>query len=399
MTRIFVLNSGSSSIKFAVYRGSDAAAVSRHPVQVLRGQVSGLPDAPRLDWRGASGRRGERALPGCRDASAAMKEVVQWLRADAHIDALAGVGHRITHGGQALTAPCRIDDRVLALIESLAPLAPLHQGHGIAGVRTMMSLVPGVAQIACFDTAYHATQPPLHTTMPLPAEWRARGVRRYGFHGLSFEWVAQQLPALLGPLAEGRVIVAHLGSGASVCAMRGRRSVRTSMGLTTLDGLVMSTRPGRLDAGVVLFAQQQLHLDVEEVSRLLHEESGLLGLSEISGDMRVLEASDDPRARFAIEVYCQRAAQEIAVAAVALGGCDAIVFTAGVGENSQAVRSGIVDALGWMGARLDAPANRAHGPRLHADGSSIGLWVVPTDEESVIARHTAEILARDPQAG
>lgn len=391
---ILVLNSGSSSIKFATYdRGERRGQV----VERLRGQVSGLPDSAVLSWRAAGGAREERKLPGNVDSRAALEAVLAHVGEAGALGALEAVGHRIAHGGQALIRPVRIDEKVLALIESLTPLAPLHQGFGIAGVRAMQALAPHALQIACFDTAFHATQPALHTTMPLPASWRERGARRYGFHGLSFEWIAQKLPQLLGAAADARVVVAHLGSGASVCGMRERRSVRTSMGLSTLGGLMMSTRPGNLDPGVLLFLQQQLHVDVDELSRGLHRESGLLGLSGLSGDMRALEASDDPRAGFAIEMFCQRAAQEIAASAVVLGGCDAIVFTAGIGENDAGARARISALLGWMGARVDDVANSAHGPRLHADGSSIGLWVVPTDEEAVIASHTdALVRARGP---
>lgn len=386
---ILVLNSGSSSIKFATYaRGERRGEV----VERLRGQVSGLPDAAALSWRGADGRRDERRLSGSVDSRAALEAVLAHVGEAGALGALEAVGHRITHGGQALIRPVRIDDEVLALIDSLTPLAPLHQGFGIAGVRAMQSLAPDAVQVACFDTAFHATQPALHTTMPLPAEWRERGARRYGFHGLSFEWIARTLPQLLGAAADSRVIVAHLGSGASVCGMRERRSVRTSMGISTLDGLVMSTRPGSLDPGVLLYLQQQLHVDIDAVSRRLHHESGLLGLSGLSGDMRALEASEDPRAEFAIEMFCQRAAQEIAATAVAIGGCDAIVFTGGVGEHSERVRRGIAALLGWMGVRLDPALNRADGPRVHAGDSPVAVWVVPTDEEQVIARHVAALL-------
>jgi len=383
---ILVLNSGSSSIKFASYARGERP---REIVERLRGQVSGLPDAAVLSWRGADGRRDERSLPGEIDSRAALEAVLACIDDAGALGALEAVGHRIAHGGQALVRPVRVDDEVLALIESLTPLAPLHQGFGIAGVRAMRSLAPDALQVACFDTAFHATQPALHTTMPLPASWRERGARRYGFHGLSFEWIAQKLPQLLGAAADARVIVAHLGSGASVCGMRERRSVRTSMGLSTLDGLVMSTRPGNLDPGVPLFLQQQLHLDVDAVSHGLHRESGLLGLSGLSGDMRVLEASEDPRAAFAIEMFCQRAAQEIAATAVAIGGCHALVFTGGIGEHSERVRRETATLLAWMGVRLDVALNRAHGPRVHADDAAVAAWVVPTDEEQVIAGHVA----------
>lgn len=390
---ILVLNSGSSSFKFAVYRSVDPGTGSPcEPGELLRGQVHGLPDSPVMVWRVDGVHRGELALPAPADQRRALQSVLEYLQAEGLIERVEAVGHRVVHGGEALVAPCVVDASTLRLLESLEPLAPLHQPHCVAGIRAMAAVAPDVAQVACFDTAFHATQPRLHTTMPLPASWRDRGVRRYGFHGLSFESIAQQLPTLLGALADGRIIVAHLGSGASVCGMRERRSMRTTMGLSTLDGLVMSTRPGAVDIGVALFALQQLGLDVETLSRGLYHESGLLGLSGISGDMRVLAASDDPRARFAIEVFCQRAAQEIAATAVALGGCDAIVFTAGIGEHGVEARAGIAGLLGWMGAHLDEALNAAHGPRLHASDSALGLWAVPTDEEGVIARHTASLV-------
>ncbi len=383
---LLVLNSGSSSIKFASYvRGERRGEV----VERLRGQVSGLPDAAVLSWGRAGGKRDERRLPGNVDSRGALEAVLAQVDEAGALGAIEAVGHRIAHGGQALIRPVRIDDDVLALIESLTPLAPLHQGFSLAGVRAMQSLAPEAVQVACFDTAFHATQPALHTTMPLPAAWRERGARRYGFHGLSFEWIARKLPQLLGAAADARVIVAHLGSGASVCGMRERRSVRTSMGLSTLGGLMMSTRPGDLDPGVLLYLQQQLHVDIEAVSHGLHRESGLLGLSGLSGDMRALEASEDPRAGFAIEMFCQRAAQEIAATAAAIGGCDALVFTGGIGEHSQRARREIAALLGWMGVRLDHALNRADGPRVHAADSAVAVWVVPTDEEQVIAGHVA----------
>jgi len=387
---ILVLNSGSSSIKFATY---DRGEPRRQVVERLRGQVSGLPDSAVLSWHSADGRRHESSLPGSVDSRAALGAVLAQLDEAGALGALEAVGHRIAHGGQALIRPVRIDADVLALLESLTPLAPLHQGFGVAGVRAMRSLAPEALQVACFDTAFHAAQPALHTTMPLPASWRERGARRYGFHGLSFEWIAQQLPHLLGAAADARVVVAHLGSGASVCGMRERRSVRTSMGMSTLDGLVMSTRPGSIDPGVLLFLQQQLHIGVDEVSRGLHHESGLLGLSGLSGDMRVLEASEDPRASFAIEMFCQRAAQEVATCAVAIGGCDALVFTGGIGEHSTRARREICELLGWIGVRLDLALNRADGPRVHADDSAVAVWVVPTDEEQVIAGHVAAMIS------
>ena len=389
---ILVLNSGSSSFKFAVYRSVGGSEPHDEPEELLRGQVHGLPDSPVMVWRADGVHRGELPFPAPADQRAALRAVLEHLQAEGLIDRIEAVGHRVVHGGEALVVPHRVDAASLALMETLVPLAPLHQSHCLAGIRAMADVAPGVPQVACFDTAFHASQPSLHTTMALPVSWRDRGARRYGFHGLSYESIAQQLPALLGARADARVVVAHLGSGASVCGMRERRSVRTSMGLSTLDGLVMSTRPGAVDVGVALYALEQLGLDLAAFGHGLYHESGLRGLSEISGDMRVLEASDDPRARFAIDAFCQRAAQEIAATAVALGGCDAIVFTAGIGEHSAAVRGAIVGLLGWMGARIDAQANTANGPRLHAADSSIGIWMVPTDEERVIARHTVTLV-------
>jgi len=397
---ILVLNAGSSSIKFAAYRlASEASARDGErdarrddPPELLRGQVQGLPDRPVLSWRADGARRADIVLPAPADQRAALQVALERLQAEAFIDRVEAVGHRVTHGGESLVAPQRVDASVLALLASLEPLAPLHQPHCVEGIRAISALLPDALQVACFDTAFHATQPPLHTTMPLPASWRDRGMRRFGFHGLSFEWIAQRLPDFLGPLADGRVIVAHLGSGASICGMRERRSVRTSMGLSTLDGLVMSTRPGALDIGVALYALQQLHMSVDELDRGLHSDSGLLGLSGVSGDMRVLEQSGDPRARFALDMFCQRAAQEIAATAVALGGCDAIVFTAGIGEHSAEVRARIAALLEWMGVRIAPALNAAHGPRLHAPDSAVAVCVVPTDEERVIARHTVALL-------
>ncbi len=390
---LLVLNSGSSSFKFAVYRDPGAGSGQHGDlVERLRGQVHGLPHAPVMAWHSEREPAREVALEAPSDQRAALRAVLDWLRAEGLVERVEAVGHRVVHGGETLAAPCRVDGAVLELLDSLVPLAPLHQPHCVAGIRAMAAIATEVPQVACFDTGFHATQPPLHTTLPVPAAWRERGARRYGFHGLSYESIAHQLPALLGPAADGRVVVAHLGSGASLCGMRERRSVRTTMGLSTLDGLVMATRPGALDVGFALYALDHLGLEVGELGRGLYHESGLLGLSGISADMRVLAASDDARARFAIEAFCQRAAQEIAATAVALGGCDALVFTAGIGENDAGVRAAIAELLGWMGARIDAQANAAHGPRLHASQSAFGLWVVPTDEERVIARHTAALV-------
>jgi acetate kinase len=315
------------------------------------------------------------------------------LLSSGSIAGIAAVGHRVVHGGGEFTAPVRIDPAVVERLEGFTKLAPLHQEHNLAGIRAVTRREPGWPQIACFDTAFHASQPALQTTFAVPLAWRERGMRRYGFHGVSYEWIASQLPAELGEQADGRVIVAHLGNGASVCGMRERRSVRNSMGMTTVDGLVMGTRPGTLDAGAVLHAIEAFGLDSAQVGHALHHESGLLGLSGLSNDVRVLLASEDPRAGFALERFCERAAQEIAIAAVALGGIDALVFTAGIGENGPQIRAGIGQRLAWLGLQLDAARNAANERRIESSGASIAVRVIPTDEEAVIAAAVHAALA------
>ena len=392
---ILVLNCGSSSVKFAVYpaegpakvdAGPDSSDALIRPARV-RGQVSGLPGAARLDWQLAGDDAVREPLASVRTHRDALDCVMAALdREAARCGTLRAVGHRIVHGGGRFERPVRVDPAVLLALEAQVPLAPLHQPHNLAGVKAAAARAPGLPQIACFDTAFHASQPPLHTTYALPASMRERGVRRYGFHGLSYQSIADRLPALAGPVAEGRVIVAHLGNGASVCGMRERRSVRTSMGMTALDGLVMGTRPGSVDIGVALHAITALGMDADALSHALYDQSGLLGLSGISHDVRTLLASDDPRAAFALDVFCERAAQEIAATAVALGGCDLLVFTAGIGENSNEIRSRISARLAWIGVQIDDVANRAGAALISAASSAVAVRVIPTDEEGVIVR-------------
>ena len=393
---ILVLNCGSSSVKFAVYEvgaieASDPSAAQ--PVQAaLRGQISGLPASARLDWHPAEAVPVREALSGVSDHASALAWLFDRLDHSPRYRAVGAVGHRVVHGGERFAEPVVVDEAILAALEAQVPLAPLHQPHNLAGIRAgcraLGSRAGDVKQVACFDTAFHTTQPALHTTFALPLSMRERGVRRYGFHGLSYQSIAERLPAIAGERAEGRVIVAHLGNGASVCGLRARRSHRTSMGMTALDGLVMGSRPGSLDIGVALFALSTLAMSVEQLSHLLYNESGLLGLSGISNDVRTLLGSIDPRAALALEIFCERAAQEIAATAVALGGCDMLVFTAGIGENSPAIREAIVRRLAFMGAALDASANSAGGPLLSTPQSAIEVRAIPTDEESVIARST-----------
>jgi acetate kinase len=388
---ILVLNAGSSSVKFAVFEpGADGAVPSR----VAGGIAEGLPDRPVLSVR--RGSVDTRSIPlgeNCVQPEA-IGRILDWVRGEPALAALSAVGHRVVHGGGEFGEPVRVDDRILERLESFVSLAPLHQPHNLAAIRAVGSADAAIPQFACFDTAFHATMPALHRELPVPAAWRARGVRRYGFHGLSYEWVASRLPDELGEKAHGRVVVAHLGNGASVCGMTQLRSVRTSMGMTALDGLVMGTRPGALDVGVALFAMETMGLQPRELARALYNDCGLLGLSGVSNDVRTLLASDDPRCAFALDFFCERAAQEIAATAVALGGIDALVFTAGIGENSPPVRSSIVRRLAWLGLKLDPDRNAANSRELQASDSTIPIRIVATDEETVIASAVARQLRR-----
>jgi acetate kinase len=403
---ILVLNCGSSSVKFAVYlvdvaRGATSdpptGPAGRLPARV-RGQVSGLggePGAARIEWQEAGKLSVQHALPQVGSHQDAIDHLLAELEHSAALHtSLKAAGHRIVHGGGIFEHPELINDRLMDALAAQVPLAPLHQPHNLAGVRALAARSPNLLQVACFDTAFHASQPALHTTYALPQEMRDQGVRRYGFHGLSYQSIADRLPLIAGPAAEQRVIVAHLGNGASVCGMHARRSVRTSMGMTALDGLVMGTRPGSVDIGVALHALTALGMDTDTLSHELYNRSGLLGLSGISHDVRTLLESPDPRAAFAIDHFCERAAQEIAATAVALGGCELLVFTAGIGENSAPVRARIAQRLAWMGARLDTLANNAGAPLISDPASTIEIRVIPTDEEAVIVRACIDALAR-----
>ena len=372
-----VINCGSSSLKFAVFAGN---------APVLRGSVEGLSDRPELRWKTAAGETLREALAAGCSHEAAVEEVLGRLSGADGVESIDAVGHRVVHGGSEFTSPVRIDDAVMERLAAFSCLAPLHQEQNLAGIRAVARRRPGLPQIACFDTAFHASQPALQTTFAVPQAWRERGIRRYGFHGVSYEFIASQLPGELDERADGRVVVLHLGNGASVCGMRERRSVRNSMGMTTVDGLVMGTRCGTLDVGAALYAEQAFGLGAEQIRHVLNHESGLLGLSELSNDVRVLLESEDPRAAFALDLFCERAAQEIAITAVALQGLDAIVFTAGIGENGPQVRARIVERLGWLGLRLDADRNATNARRIEAGDSSAAIRVIPTDEEVVIAQ-------------
>jgi acetate kinase len=296
------------------------------------------------------------------------------------------------HGGEEFDAPVRIDAAVLARLERLVPLAPLHQPHNLAPMRVIAERTPTLPQVACFDTAFHRTQEPVARAFGLPPEITGRGVRRYGFHGLSYEYIAAAFPRYDAAAARGRVVAAHLGNGASMCAMQAGRSMASTMGFTALDGLLMGTRAGSLDPGVVLYLLDELKMDARAIEKLLYHESGLLGVSGVSSDMRTLLSRDDPKSAFAIALFCYRARRELGSLAAALGGIDAIVFTGGIGEHAAPIRERICRDAAWLGVTLDERANAAGGPRISTEGSRVSTWVIATDEESMIARHTLAAL-------
>lgn len=389
--RILVINAGSSSIKYSVFAQSNGALTL-----TIRGQIDGIGSAPHFIAEDAHGTRlAEHSWPS--DAplghEALFEYLLNWL-SDEHGDGgVAAAGHRVVHGANKYSTPVRITEAVLADLEHYTPLAPLHQPHNLAPIRALAKLHKELPQVACFDTAFHRSNLWVAQQFGLPRWLTEEGVKRYGFHGLSYEYIARALPQVDERLAEGRVVVAHLGNGASLCGLHGGRSLATSMGFTALDGLMMGTRTGNLDPGVVLYLLQAKHLSAKEIEALLYKQSGLLGVSGISNDMRVLEAqADHPHAREAIELFVYRIVREIGALATTLGGLDGLVFTAGIGEHSTLVRGRVCEQLAWLGLSFDPVANREHGPRISAADSTVSVWVIPTDEERMIALHTRELL-------
>jgi acetate kinase len=305
---------------------------------------------------------------------------------------IVGVGHRVVHGGLEFMAPTAVDESILQRLDRYVPLAPLHQPHNLAAIRALLARLPGVPEVACFDTAFHRTVPEVAQRFALPPRFAAAGVRRYGFHGLSYEYIASRLPQVDERAANGRTVVFHLGNGASMCAISRCQSVATTMGFTAVDGLPMGTRCGALDPGVVLFLMDELKMDARAIEQLIYHESGLLGMSGISSDMRALLASAEPAAAMALDVFVYRAGRELGSLAAALGGLDAVVFTAGIGENQAEIRQRICSHGAWLGIELDAAANLRHGPRISTPASAVAAYVIPTDEESMIARHVQAVL-------
>ncbi len=392
---ILVFNAGSSSIKFALFPASDPGAGA-----LLGGKISGIGRAPDFIVRDPTGRvleeDGLEAIdPGAGHGELTIR-LLEWLRDNDGGTTLVAAGHRVVHGGRRFSGPVVIDPDVMDQLEELTSLAPLHQPHNLAAVKAVSQWAPGLHQVACFDTGFHRTQPRLAQLFALPRKLSDEGILRYGFHGLSYEYIAGQLPDHLGPRADGRVVIAHLGNGASMCAMKERHSVATTMGFTALDGLVMGRRCGALDPGVVLHLQQSLDMSHDEIQQLLYRESGLLGVSGISNNMQVLQESSEPHAGEAIDLFCYRAACELGALVAALEGLDALVFTAGIGENSAKVRRQICKRLGWLGVVLDDTANNENRTTISGPHSKVQVLVIPTNEELVIGQSTRALMPGQP---
>ena len=397
MDAILVVNAGSSSVKFQIF---DQRA-SGDPQRLIKGQFDGIGTRPRLRAEARDGKRLiDKTYPAQEigDVATAIGSAGNWLRETQKIE-LAAVGHRVVHGGPDYDRAVVINKDVLKRLEQFSSLAPLHQPNNLAPIRTLLAKRPELLQVACFDTAFHRSHSPLADHYAIPEHFYQEGVRRYGFHGLSYEYIAGRLPELSPAIAKGgRVIVAHLGSGASMCALENGRSIESTMGFTALDGLPMGTRPGQIDPGVLLYLIAQKRMSVKDVEDLLYRQSGLKGLSGISNDMRELEASASPAAALAIDYFVYRIALNAGMLAAALNGLDAFIFTAGIGENSANIRARVAEKLAWLGIDFDADANKAGGPLISKPHSNVAAYVIGTDEELMIARHTVSFLSRAVRA-
>jgi acetate kinase len=389
MDSILVVNAGSSSVKFEVFVVDGPAKLTRK----IKGQIEGIGTRPRLraSANGTSLIDREYDAATIPDVPAALQSAGAWLREEQRIPPSA-VGHRVVHGGPEYNSPVLINAEVLARLERYVPLAPLHQPHNLAPIRDILARFPELPQVACFDTAFHRGHSAVADHYAIPQQLHTEGLRRYGFHGLSYEYIASRLPEVASEVAAGRIIVAHLGSGASMCALSGGTSIESTMGFTALDGLPMGTRPGQLDPGVILYLIEQKRMSAAAVQDFLYHDCGLKGLSGISNDVRDLQSSSDPRAAFALDYFCYRVGLIAGMLAAALGGLDAFVFTAGIGENSAVIREAIAARLGWLGAVLDEKANAAHALRISTSDSRVALYVIAADEELIIARHTLALL-------
>lgn len=388
---ILVLNAGSSSIKFRAFD-----AHREEPELVLYGQVEGLYTTPRFT---ASDRAGAQLGQQTWDKEGAgfghqqaIEHIADFLRGQRGGHRLVAVGHRVVHGGMEFDQAVQVTPAVIDKLEKLTPLAPLHQPHNLAPIRILAQSRPELPQVACFDTAFHRTQPELAQAFALPASITERGVRRYGFHGLSYEYIASVLPDVTSQAASGKTVVAHLGNGSSMCALQAGKSMASTMGFTAVDGLPMGTRCGNLDPGVILYLMDELKMDARAIENLIYKQSGLLGVSGMSSDMRVLLQSDEPRARFAVALYTYRIGRELGSLVAAMQGIDALVFTAGIGEHSALIRDRVCREAAWLGVELDITANEGEGPRISTPTSKVSAWVIPTNEELMIARHTRKLI-------
>lgn len=393
---IVVVNAGSSSIKFSAYHRDKA-----EPAELqFKGEVEGIGSSPRMSAWDADGKTiAERRWPGERrlNHESIFETLTDWIKQ--HLDQMpAAVGHRIVHGGARFSGPVRIDREVLNELDALCPLAPLHQPHNLAAVRAIAAIAPSLPQVACFDTAFHHDQPDVARRFALPREFHDAGVRRYGFHGLSYEYIASALRARAPRVSSGRVIVAHLGAGASLCGMLDAKSIDTTMGFTALDGLPMGTRCGALDPGVILYLMRERGMDADAIEQLLYNRSGLLGVSGVSRDMRELLASKEGGAREAVELFVYRISREIGALAATLGGVDGLVFTAGIGEHSPEIRRRVCERSRWLGIKLDCEANEGGRECISAPDSDVSVWAIATDEEKMIVDHTIDVLGLGPAA-
>lgn len=422
---LLVLNAGSSSIKFSVFAlpadGGELELVCRGLQENIgedtpyfkafdhAGQI--LVDIPLTPTSGQYRRLGPNyrrratdpplppnaapAAVAIYDHQAALRDLLDWLEATDGLPEIVAAGHRVVHGGEEYSDPQRLTPETIARLEYFIPLAPLHQPHNLAGIRALSAIRPDLPQVGCFDTAFHYGQPELAKLFALPCTYREEGVRRYGFHGLSYEYIASALAQITGTPATGRVVVAHLGNGASMCAMRDGHSVASTMGFTAVEGLPMGTRTGSLDPGVLIYLIERHGMGAKDLTNLLYKQSGLLGLSGISNDMRELLASPEPNAKLAVDYFCYRIARELGSLAAALDGLDALVFTGGIGEHAAAVREQVCARSGWLGIEMDPAANAAHSQRIDRSGSQVAVWVLPTNEELIIARHTRHLVLQD----
>jgi acetate kinase len=385
---IAVINAGSSSIKFALYE------VGQFQTALYRGQIEQLGVSPHLRIANSGNEAvAERRWGAAEiDHEGATQEILKTVAALTRGSPVLGVGHRVVHGGVNYTEPVRVDRGVMAALAALSPLAPLHQPHNLSPIKVISEVAPQIPQVACFDTAFHRRQPELAQLFALPRKFTDAGIRRYGFHGLSYEYVSARLNETAPEMIDARVVIAHLGNGASLCAVQHGRSIATTMGFTAVDGLVMGTRCGAIDPGVLIHLMDAYGMDARALENLVYRQSGLLGVSGISSDMRKLRASAEPAAAEAIALFVYRIVREIGSLAGALGGLDALVFTGGIGENDTGIRADVAEGCRWLGLTLDADRNAAAKGRISADVSRVSAWVVPTDEESMVARHTSMVL-------